>query len=118
MAYLGTYYQVDKSFQKDFTEEKQNTDRVSFSRSGQAYGGKGIIRRRYALNFPYWNNTAKKAVEAIVDTIGKRNPHFMIGDEDNPDKLPPLYCIIEGDVAYTHIHNYIYKGSITFLEVF
>ncbi len=115
--YLGTYYQVDKTFSKDFTEEKINTDNISFSKSGQVYGDEGIIIRRYALQFPYWANTAKQAIETIVDTLGKRTPLFLVMDEDNISKLPVLYCIIETDQSYSHILNYQFTGAITFREV-
>lgn len=116
--YLGTYYQVDKTFNKDFTEEKINTDNVSYSRSGQVFGDEGIIVRRYSLQFPYWANTAKVAVEAIADALGKRTPLILIMDEANIDKLPVLYCVIENDQSYSHIHNYQFKGAIAFREVF
>lgn len=116
--FLCTYYQVEKSFQKAFTEEKTNTDQLSYSLSGQLYADIGIEFKRYALTFPYWNNTAKQAIETMVTMIGKHKPLVLFLDENNTDKLLPVYCHIESDIKYSHIHNYIWQGAVTFQEVF
>ena len=116
--FLGTYYQVEKTFNKDFTEEPFNTDVNVYSKSGQVYTRRGYDGKQYNLNFPYWENSVKQAIEAIVETIGKRTPFFLIMDEDNLDKLPVLYCHIPDDVSYSHIVNYGWRGNISFREVF
>ncbi len=116
--FIGTYYQVEKTFNKDFTEEPFNTDVNVYSKSGQLYTRRGYDGKQYNLNFPYWENTVKQAIENIMATVGKRNPLFLILDEDNIDKLPALYCHIPDDVSYSHIVNYGWRGNISFREVF
>ncbi len=115
--YLGTYYQVEKTFNKDFTEEPFNTDVNVYSKSGQMYSRKGYDGKKYNLNFPYWINSVKQAIENIMATVGKRNPLFLILDENNIDKLPVLYCHIPTDPVYPHIVNYQWKASLSFREV-
>ena len=115
--YLGTYYQVEKTFNKDFTEEPFNTDVFIYSKSGQLYSRRGYDGKQYNLNFPYWINSVKQAIEKIMATVGKRNPLFLILDEDNIDKLPILYCHIPNDPQYPHIVGYQWKASLSFREV-
>ncbi len=115
--YLGTYYQVEKTFNKDFTEEPFNTDVNVYSKSGQLYSRRGYDGKQYNLMFPYWENSVKQAIEKIMATVGKRNPLFLILDEDNIDKLPVLYCHIPDDPSYPHIVNYQWKASLSFREV-
>lgn len=116
--YLGTFYQVEKTFNKEFTEETFNTDIASYSQSGQLYTRRGYDGKQYNLNFPYWENSVKQAIEDIMATIGKRNPLFLILDEDNIDVLPVLYCHIPSDSQYPHIVDYRWKASLSFREVF
>lgn len=115
--YLGTFYQVLQTFNKDFIEEPFNTDIITYSPSGQMYSRRGYDGKQYNLMFPYWLNSVKQAVEAIVETVGKRTPFFLILDEDNIDVLPVLYCHIPNDPQYPHIVGYQWKASLSFREV-
>ena len=115
--YLGTYYQVEKTFNKDFTEEPFNTDVNVYSKSGQLYTRRGYDGKQYNLMFPYWENSVKQAIEAIVETVGKRTPFFLIMDENNISNLPILYCHIPSDVSYNHLVGYKWTGSLSFKEV-
>lgn len=115
--YLGTYYQVEKTFNKDFTEEPFNTDVNIYSKSGQMYSRREYDGKKYNLMFPYWEDSVKQAIEAIVATVGKRSPFFLMLDEDNLDKLPILYCHIPKDVTYNHLIDYKWTGSLSFREV-
>jgi hypothetical protein len=116
--FLGPYYQVDKGFRKDFTASLINGSREQVSPTGQSYGDKGVTLRRYSLAFDYWNRTAKAAIDAIMEDVGKWQPIIALLDEDNQlaGQLPPLYCVIPEDVSYTHRHNYIWRGNLVFEE--
>ncbi len=115
--FLGTYYQVLETFEKNFTEEPINTDVVRYSKSGQMYSRKGYDGKQYSLSFPYWENTVKQAIDAMMLTVGKRKPFFLMLDENNLDVLPILYCHIPDDPKYPHICNYIWQASLAFMEV-
>jgi len=115
--FLGTYYQVLETFEKNFTESPFNTDVARYSMSGQMYSRRGYDGKQYSLNFPYWENSVKQAVETIVVTVGKRKPFFLMLDENNPNELPIFYCHIPEDPQYPHIVNYIWQASLVFREV-
>lgn len=116
--FLGTYYQVTDSFQKGFTEERVSNTVFNQSLSGQVYADEGDEFRRFALEFPYWSDTEKQAIAAIIKNVAKKTPIVALLDENNTDKLAPLYCLISEDPAYPYIHQYDWRGRFVLQEVF
>ena len=115
---LCNYLDVVEGPHRDFAEEPLDTTVVDFSQSGQVYADEGIIKRRYSLTFKKWTQTMKESLETMFASIKTAKPFFLVIDEDNMDKILPLYCKIAEYPGYTHFSAFRYSGSITFLEVF
>lgn len=114
--FLGTYLTVEEGPYREFTDEPIDTSRVSTSQTGQVYGDKGIVLKRYSLEFKKWTHAMIVQIKTMFESIQTADTFFLLIDENNLDKLSPLYCRIEEHAGYSHLSYWIYRGSITFLE--
>jgi len=114
---LGTFLQID-IHGREISIIYEDTSRVDESPSGQSFGDPGIIRRIYYFTFPYWNNTKRKEVVAMVMVIKKVKPVVLVPDENNTDKMDIVYCKLNDNMSINHIVDFSWNGILAFKETF
>lgn len=116
--FLGTYLEFADQPSKDFPLTYEDTSTVDYSITGQAFGDEGIIYKLYNFKFPYWTDTVRKSVVTMVEDIKLVKPVILVPDENNTDKLIPVYAKLNDNLSFNHIIGYIYNGTLSFREVF
>lgn len=115
--YLGTYYQMPITWEKDLVERIIDTSRGEFSPSGQFYGDEGFIFNEYPLRFTHFSDAEKRALAAIFDEIVLRKPAIFLLDENNLMAMPPIYAMVM-EREYPHLIGFIWQATLTIRETF
>jgi len=114
--YLGGRLAIDNCA-VSFVEKYEDTSAISTSITGQVYGDEGVLIRKYDCAFPRWDDSRKAEIVAMINTVKRTKPIFLVFDESNVDKITPVYVVIENSMDYSHIFNYRWSSSIKFREV-
>lgn len=116
-VWLGDTTTITKGASRNFTESISDTSNISVSRSGQVYGDIGYRYRSYSLTFPYWSDTMKTTVDTFVESVIGGKPFVAILDENNIDKIPFMYSILEPGIDYNHMIGFTkWNSNLTFRE--
>ncbi len=100
------------------TEKIIDTTIKSWSRSGQAYTDIGYRYKEYNVDFPYWTNTNKDAIEDFINEV-HGSPFYVAFDETNLTLIPLLYAVLGDSVDYTNISALTsFNGKLSFREAF
>lgn len=116
--FLGTYLSFSDQPSKDFPLTYEDTSNVDFSITGQAFGDAGVIYRLYNFKFPYWSDSVRQSVVTMIEGIKLVKPVVLVPDENNTDKLDPVYAILNDKLSVNHMIAYIWNGTLSFREVF
>ncbi len=115
--HLGDYLQT-KTAGKGVSMVYEDTSSVVESLTGQAFGDERIIQKIYNLRFPYWTDIERKLIVEMVRDIKTVKPVFLIVNEDDLDKIVPVYARLSDPLGIDHIIAYIFSRGLTFKQVF
>ena len=116
--FLGTYLEFSDQPSKEFPMTYEDTSNVDYSITGQSFGDEGIIYRLYNFKYPYWTDTVRKSVVTMIEDIKLVKPVILVPDEDNTDKLIPVYAKLNDALSINHIVAYAWNGTLSFRECF
>lgn len=116
-VFMGSYLQVTKPFINEYTEDYDENTVQNYSRGGQVYASKGVKIRQYQLTFPYFANAMVQSFKTMLDDVGAHTSLIADLDENNQDKLEPLYGIFEPGWSFSHIFNNAMSLQIGIREV-
>jgi len=114
--FLGTYLQFDDPPKAEMPLQYIDTSTKQFSIKGQVFGDKGIIYKVYNFLFPYWVESVRTSLKTMIDEVNQVKPVVLIPDENNQDKLKPVYAVLNDNLALNHIIAYKWNGSLAFRE--
>ena len=118
---MGTdYLQITKSTKRGMTEKINDTTQPYISGGGQYYATQGYRYRSYTFPFPYWTNTMRESIRTMLTAVQNTSPVVLVIDENNTDKIYPMYSIIGGDFSVTELQKsgYNWAGNLEFRQVF
>lgn len=117
-TWLGDTVTIGNGPSRTFAEKVIDTSTLSYSRSGQVYGDIGYRYKKYSMDFPYWTDAMKTAIDTFVSTVSGGQPFIVAFDENNLDKLPHLYSVLEPNIDYNHMAGLTkWNSNLTFREV-
>ena len=115
--FLGPYLQLNPP-KADFPLQYVDTSTRKASLTGQTFGDEGIVYRLFNFTFPYWDETVRNEIVTMYNEVRKIKPVILVPDENNTDKLGPIYAVINDNLSLNHIISYQWNGVIPFREVF
>jgi len=116
--FLGTYLEFADQPSKDFPLSYEDTSSVEYSITGQAFGDEGIIYKLYNFKYPYWTDTVRKNVVTMIEDIKLVKPVILVPDENNTDKLVPVYAKLNDNLSLNHLVAYAWNGILSWRECF
>ena len=117
-AFIGIYLQMSFQPKAAFPLQYIDTSTKKYSLKGQVFGDEGIIYKIYNFLFPYWDDTERKNIATVFNEVKTIKPVILIPDENNTDKLIPVYAVINDNVSLNHLIAYTWNGTISLKEVF
>ena len=114
--FLGEYLQFDDPPKAEIPLVYNDTSKTKYSLTGQAFGDEGIIYRTYNFIFPYWDEDTRTELVTMINEVKTVKPVVLIPDENNTDKLKPVYAVINDNLALNHIVSYKWNGTLSFRE--
>jgi len=115
--FLGKYLQFDDPPKADIPLVYNDTSKVKYSLTGQAFGDEGVIYKTYNFVFPYWDEDTRTELVEMINEVKTVKPVILVPDEYNMDKLKPVYAVLNDNLALNHIISYIWNGTLSFREV-
>ena len=99
----------------NFPYEMIDTTTRWMSKTGQLYSNEGITYKSYNFDIPLISDTNRQNLETMFDDVKGNEPILWVPDENNTDKIEPLYCIITA-LSFNHIYNFNYSASMGLTE--
>jgi len=115
--FLGDYLQFDDPPKAEIPLVYNDTSKIKYSLTGQAFGDEGIIYKTYNFVFPYWDEDTRTELVTMINEVKTVKPVILVPDENNMDKLKPVYAVINDKLALNHIISYKWNGTLSFREV-
>ena len=115
---VGSRLELTRGFRDAFTETDTDTSEVMFSVTGQPFGVRGYRAREYDLDFPRWEDSIKRNLDTMIDTVRNYKPVFTVLDETNSTSLPPVYGVFVQPFNPSHRVNYKWYGRLKIRETF
>ncbi len=114
---LCTYLETNTAG-RNFSMTYEDSSSVTESLMGQVFGDERIVKRIYKIQFPYWTDALKKSIVIMFKEVRKFKPILLVLDENNVDKILPMYCHISDNLDINHIVSYKWSGILNFKEAF
>lgn len=120
---IGLYvkYQVESAPNGAFTYGIADSTRTSRSITGQKYGDLGIQARTYDLSMGLVSETVRRGLLGVYAVVGQVTPIFLVIDENQTAKIPPLYCTMDQTPKWSVAKGggwYWNDGGMKFTEAF
>ena len=115
--FIGTYLDWTVGMGIAFPKPIKDTSTIQFTRTGQSYGNVGHNFETYGIVFPLMTDTERQSIETMYNSVHRTKPILFVPDENNTDKLAPIYGTLDNcNISYAGF-RYKWKGSLDFREV-
>jgi len=117
--WLGDYLQIDPSCLVGFKVVKKNSDNINMGKHRQIFATPGTTWRRFEMSFPKTAHTTIAEIEDMYDIVGNHSPVIFCKFDTvrTYQIIEPCYCVIDGEIGFTHEGRQYYSYSLNLEEV-
>lgn len=117
--WLGDYLQIDPSCLVNFKVVKKNSDRVVFGKDRQKFATPGVTWRRFEMNFPPTAHETIASIDDMYDVVGNHGAFIFCKFDTlrTYQIVEPCYCVIDGEIGFTHDNRMKFTYSLNLEEV-
>lgn len=117
--WMGDYIDINPSSLNDFTVTKKRSDVVAFGRDRQKFANPGVGWRRMELSFPKSNEAMVSQISDMYDNVGTHKALIFCNFDLIRDYVlvEPCYCVIDGELTFSHSDRMKFSYSLNLEEV-
>lgn len=117
ILFIGEDLNLGDIYDREYPIQNEDTSIRHFTRTGQMYGDKGIIRDIYVFSLPHVDDE-KSDIEAWFDAVGMWRSWFLIIEPTDLTNFPIQYMAFNENLDWNHIIGTIYNLNFACIEVF
>lgn len=116
---LSVVYELPEFPDRDLAEEIVDPSALAFSVSQQLYADIRTKYRIYSIGLGTLKESTRQSILSLYELTRAHDPFVLLLDENNTDKLEPIYCAFNKPPGFTHVGGWAWRDDkLEFREVF